>query len=74
MRRNYFEGSYSITGPGIDASAPSLGEAISKAQTLASKLQKGGGTGTIYVRKLGQEVAVRLDVEPKLILTYPYAD
>lgn len=66
MRRKSTEGAYTITGPGIDSSSVSLGAAISKALTLGSRAQrelsKDEVVRSIYVRKLGEETAARIDV------------
>lgn len=66
------EGVYSITSRGVEASAQTLGAAISKALTYATRLQlsrelEEGDVQSLYVRKLGDEVAARIDVKPDLI-------
>lgn len=65
-------GSYGITSRGIEASAPNLGAAISKAITYATELQlsgelEKGDVQSIYVRKLGGEIAARVDVKHDFI-------
>lgn len=69
-RRQSSEGSYSITGEGVNSSSVNLGAAISKALTLAGRIQRTMSEGeerSLYIRRLGEEVAARVDVTPSLI-------
>jgi hypothetical protein len=72
-------GTYGITSPGIsgriDTSAPGLGAALSKAQTIAVRLQRELRDGeddavTISIRPLGGEVVGRVIVRRDVVETY----
>lgn len=64
---------YSITSKGVDTSAPTLGAAVSKALTHASRIQlagelEDGDVQSIYVRKLDDERVVgRIDIKHDII-------
>lgn len=66
-------GAYTITGKGIESSALNLGAAILKAQSIASRLQrelKDEEVLSIYIRKLGQETVVRVDIRRDSVMTF----
>ncbi len=70
------EGAYTITGKGFTTSALNLGAAISKAQTIASRLQRelrkqDEAVQSLYVRRIGEDgLLARIDVHPDVIETY----
>lgn len=77
-RRNDTVGQFSISAKDVEASAPSLGAAISKAQTIASRIQRDGldegeDVRSIYVRLLGNEAVARVDVRRDVIETFKLA-
>lgn len=83
MRSRDSSGSYGITSPGISerisTSAPGLGMALSKALTLATRLQRelkaseGEEDVTISITPLGGELAARVVVRRDIIETFAYA-
>lgn len=71
-RQRTTEGQFIITSSGVEASASSLGAAMSKAQTLASRLQKAGllDVRSFYIRRLGEDrVLARVEAHPDVIVT-----
>ena len=81
-RRRASSGAYGITSPGIteriDTSAPGLGIAMSKAQTLAGRIQRelkaqpDEEDVTITIQPLGGEVAAHVVVRRDVIETRAY--
>lgn len=74
-RRSKGAGSYTITGKGVNTSSQTLGSALSKAITIASRLQKQGlekgeESRSIIISMIGgsKELA-RVDVTADLIST-----
>jgi hypothetical protein len=72
-------GTFGITSPGVservDTSAPGLGAALSKAQTIAVRLQRELRDGdddavTITIRPLGGEIVGRVIVRRDVVETY----
>lgn len=69
------EGAFTITGPGVDSSSTTLGSAISKSITLASRLRRAvpaEDVRSLYVRKLGEEAVARIDVSPDVIEVHSF--
>ena len=76
-RRTEDVGTFTITSRGIEASASTPGAAISKAQTLATRVQltgelEEGDVQSLYVRRLGGDPIARVDVKQDVIETYAY--
>ena len=75
-RRTDSVGKFSISSKGIETSGgPTVGAAISKAQTIASRIQldgleEGEDVRSIYVRLLGNEAVARIDVRRDCIETF----
>ena len=75
--RNSSGGSYTIKGKGINTSAPSLGAALSKAQTIASRIQREIKRQdeflVLSIRRIGDDALLgRVEVQPDVILTQSY--
>jgi len=71
------EGAYTITGKGITTSALNFGAALSKAQTIAARVQREirrqdeAILQSLYIRRLGEDkLLARIDVKPDVIETY----
>jgi len=79
-RRRESTGTFGITSPGIservDTSAPGLGAALSKAQTIGVRLQRemrdnpDEGDVTIRITPLGGDTVARVVVRRDVIETY----
>jgi hypothetical protein len=69
-------GAYTIIGKGINTSALNFGAALSKAQTIATRVQReirkqDKAVQSIYIRRLGEDrLLARIDVHPDVISTY----
>lgn len=68
-------GAYTIKGKGISTSAPSLGAALSKALTIASRIQREikrqDEFFVLNIKKIGDDALLgRVEVQPDVILTW----